>query len=131
MKPINKTVTTTYLSPKTEFPIWREKSRVTTRIFKFDLDEQHIALRQQYGTPRLIWMHDTNDDGDPIYHGCSYMWGDYNPMPVTGWFRGVPLDKMFAWCEKNGLTNPKCVSAYVTITYEDVSDKPRYRENVF
>ena len=127
---MNKTITKTYKPQKTEFPIWKQTNRVVLRHYQFDVSNEHKTDRQYHGIPTLIWKHEEKPSCDTMicraehefYNGCSYHWHGYNPMPVTGWFRGVPLKQMFKWCEEHGLTNPTLVRESVEITYEDISD---------
>ena len=127
---MNKTIVKTYKPQMTKHPIWMQSNRVVYRHYEFDVSKEHKANRQLHGTPTLLWKHEDKPSDNTMrcsaehefYNGCSYMWGGYNPTPVTGWFHGVPLKQMFKWCEEHGLTNPKLVSEYVEITFEDTSN---------
>ena len=76
------------------------------------------------GTDNLIWKRDTKDDEyeNPMYHGCSYRFtGSHNPLPVTDWFRGVPLNQMLKWCYDHNLVGGECITHSIHLTYEDMS----------
>lgn len=119
MKPINKFVTETYLPTTSNFPIWREKTRIVIRYYEFDTNSE---LAKKYGKPTLVWKYDPDDKAvHPMFHGCSYRWSGYNPTPCTEWFHGIPLHQMIDWCEEHGLTNPKLLSEHVNITWHDIS----------
>ena len=127
---MNKIITKTYKPQKTEFPIWKQTNRVVLRHYQFDLSDAVKHDAQGRGFPYLIWKHEDVpydkslrvENDHLFYNGCSYRWHGYNPTPVTGWFRGVPLGQMFKWCEEHGLTNPTLVRESVEITYEDISN---------
>lgn len=101
-------------------PIWRVDRKVTTQIFKFD--RVHPETGEVLAQTRLHWKHDTQDKHwDSIYHGCSYRFSGYNPMPCTDWFYGVPLNQMFAWCKEHNLYYCECEKVFIDITYKDIS----------
>ena len=123
---VDKIVTKTYKPQKSEHPIWKQTKCVVVRYYQFDVSKENYANRQLHGIPTILSRHEEEciktTFGDTLHTSCSYHWHGYNPMPVAGWFHGLPKQKMFKWCEEHGLTNPTLVREFVKITYEDVSD---------
>ena len=100
-------------------PIWRIERKITTVVYEFDYINPFTG--EENGKTNLFWQHDTNDKvTHPLYHGCSWRFGGYNPTPVTNWFRGLPPKKMFEWCRLNGLGNMKVIGKYTGIYYHDI-----------
>lgn len=110
----------TYKPTHSTNPIWRVSRKVTTRTYIFDHCDPETG--EILGQTRLYWKHDTQDKHcEYLYHGCSYRFSGYNPMPVTDWFYGVPLKQMLDWCMEHDLHFIDCISEYITINYVDDS----------
>lgn len=110
----------TYRPTNSKFPIWKEGRKVHSICWAFKSVDPKTG--EFIGDTKLWWRRDTDDHfNEDIYHGCSYMFTGYNPTPVTGWFHGVPRDKMLDWCEANNLMFVDCICEYISIEYVDVS----------
>lgn len=121
---MKKTIEHVYKFTNNTRPIWRVARKTVTRRYQFEAINPKTG--ETIGTTYLIWKHDTKDAVEhPLYHGCSYCFIGYNPMPVTDWFHGVPLKQMFKWCHANNLVGGECVTEHVHITYEDKSYVPK------
>lgn len=108
----------TYKPTENPCPIYKTERCITIRKWQFDAINP--VTGELMGKTTLLWKHDTDDTESPsMYHGCSYRFIRYNPMPVTDWFHGVPLDRMFKWCEEHGLCNMKFIGEFKTIYYAD------------
>ena len=114
------TINSVYQPTNSTNPVWKIDRKVTVRIFKFDHIDPHTG--EILGTTHLHWKHDTQDKHcEYLYHGCSYCFSGYNPMPCTDWFYGVPLNQMFAWCKEHDLHYCECERVFIDITYKDDS----------
>lgn len=117
---MRKTIDRIYQFTNNTMPIWRVARKTVTRYYQFEAINPQTG--KTMGITYLIWKHDSKDEIEyPLYHGCSYLFTGYNPMPVTDWFRGVPLKQMFKWCHEHNLVGGELVAENVHITYEDKS----------
>lgn len=115
---MNKLTNRTYKPTSNPNPIWQVDQCITYRIYEFDAVNPNDG--QILGKTRLYWRRNTKDTiSSPLYRGCSYRFTGYNPIPVTDWFHGVPMNQMFKWCASHNLVNMRCVSEYKDITYVD------------
>lgn len=121
MSTIIKTIERTYKPCENPHPLYEVERCITTRKYTFDVINTKTG--EIIGKTTLYWKHDTEDEKNinirSVYHGCSYRFSGYNPIPVTDWFHGVPLDDMRKWCEEHGLINMKFVAEFKNITYAD------------
>ena len=110
----------TYKPTMSEHPVWVLSRKVTMLTYKFDVLNPYDGnvLAQSY----LSWKMDSNDTYmEERYHGCSYMFTGYNPLPTSGWFRGIPRNQMLEWCNMNHLRLVGCVKQYITLEFVDDS----------
>ena len=115
---ITRVTERTYKPTENPCPIYKVERCITTRKYIFDVISTETGEILNHST--LYWRHDTNDTTCPsLYRGCSYLFAQCNPTPVTDWFHGVPLGQMLDWCEEHGLVNVRCVSEFKNITYVD------------
>ena len=115
---ITKFVERTYKPTQNPNPIYKVERCITTRKYIFDVINRETG--EVINQSILWWKNDTTDNYlFGLYHGCSYRFHGYNPIPVTDWFRGVPLNQMFDWCKQHGLVNMRYVEQYTNITYAD------------
>ncbi len=106
-----------YRPANTARPIWKEVERKRIRVFLFD-----SMYKGKRTSTTLLWRcRYKQGQIDDLYHGCDYHFGGHNPIPVTDWFRGIPLNQMLDWCKANGLTNMQELAETITITYADCS----------
>ena len=101
-------------------PIWGIERKVTTVVYEFDCI--NLNTWEKVGKTTLLWKHDSEEvhpAKNPVYHGCSWRFMDYNPTPVTDWFLGLPPKQMFKWCKEHGLTNMRVVGKYTDIYFSD------------
>lgn len=121
---MRKTIDRIYQFTNNTMPVWRVIRKVVTRCYKFEAIDPKTG--KTIGITNLIWCHDSDDEREyDLYHGCKYRFSGYNPMPVTGWFRGVPLNQMLQWCYDHNLVGGECISQNVHITYEDKTYVPK------
>ena len=119
---IIRTIERTYEPTHNPHPHYEVKRCVTVRKYIFDVVSLTTGEILNHST--LYWKHDTDDDAKipSVYHGCSYRFAGYNPIPVTDWFHGVPFSQMKSWCEEHGLFNMRFVSEVKNITYADACE---------
>lgn len=128
---MKKTIEKFYQFTQSECPVWQLSRTISTKVFAFEVIDPKNG--KTIGTTNLIWRYDSHDadwGGEPLYHGCKYRFTGYcNPLPVTDWFRGVPLKQMLKWCYDHGLVGGECISHNIHLTYKDVSATNRFEDD--